>query len=703
MRQLGIMIAYGWILFTALGAGYTDISHTGTTARPEIRYSSGPVVYVEGLVNGHWAGRYWSADGRINVPGEVRSDDAFQLAINGGPLTDGWKWVSGRELKRTDRGVRHFVVELAHAQRPITVRVHTLLDGTPMLTRWLEITNGSDKPVALTGIAVWSGRLMAHRGESPGEATLGYFTRQDWAAEGWFQWQRLEPGVKTITCDQARSHDDPLFILRNEASGEYFFGQLAWTTQWRMEFDRNKSGVVFRIGPWAESAALRVIAPGETIATPQVHLGHVSGSLDTAIQAMHEHLRHCVLPTRPAERSHLIQYLVPADQGYYIPFDEASSLRCVDVASAIGAELFILDYGWWDVSLDWIPSRSRFPRGLKPLVDYVHQKKMLFGLYVRSEGDGGDVPQSRIAKAHPDWIGPSNTVNLQIPEAAAWVESEISRLVEENSLDLYRLDYNPMFKFETTARGGFLENNCWRYYEAFYGTYERIHQKYPNLILQQAAGGGGRNDLGTCSRFHEPYLTDGLWIPRELQVYSGLTLALPPENFVILHLAHGGGAGFGLPQSLDTILRISFATSTPQIFNGIVAPSTDTLTPERRERFLHYGRIYKEFIRPQLPTCRIYHHDPVNARSGVTSSGWFVMEYAAPDRSKGWALLVRIGQTDSDRYEFRPRGLDPGKTYRVTFDSLDTIARVDGLGLVRDGVPVRLENTGMSELLLFER
>ncbi|OHB76729.1 MAG: hypothetical protein A2W31_03750 [Planctomycetes bacterium RBG_16_64_10] len=670
--------------------------------RPEVRYTSDQVVHVEGLLSGKWVGRYWSADGRINVPHEVWADDAFQLAINNELLASGWKWVGARELDRTDRGARHFVVELSHAGRPVTVRVHTLADGTPVLARWLEITNRSEKPLALTAVCPWSGRLIIRRNESPGEATLGYFTRQDWAFEGWFEWERLQPGVKTITCDQGRSHDDPFFILRNEASGEYFIGHLAWTTQWRMEFERNDSGVLFRIGPWAAKTALRVIAPGETIATPAVHLGHVAGELDSAVQAMHDHLRRFVLPARPPERSHLIQYLVPADQGYHIPFDEASAVECADVAAAIGAELFILDYGWWDVTCDWYPSATRFPRGLKPLIDYVRQKGMRFGLYVRMEGDSGDVPQSKVAREHPDWVGPSNTMNLHLPAASAWMESEIGRLVEEHGLDLYRLDYNPSFKFGETPRDGFQENNCWRYYEAFYGMYERIHQRYPNLILQQASAGGGRNDLGTCSRFHEPYLTDGLWLPRELPIYSGLTLGLPPENFVILHLAHGGGVGRGLPQALDTILRMSYATSTPQIFTGITAPTVATLAPQRRARFLHYGRLYKEFIRPLLPTCKVYHHEPIHSRGGVTSSGWFVMEYAAPDRAKGWAVLIRTGPTDTDTYLFRPRGLDPGKTYQVRFDSLDSTAPSQGLHLLREGLPIRLESTGSSELILFD-
>jgi hypothetical protein len=48
------------------------------------------------------------------------------------------------------------------------------------------------------------------------------------------------------------------------------------------------------------------------------------------------------------------------------------------------------------------------------------------------------------------------------------------------------------------------------------------------------------------------------------------------------------------------------------------------------------------------------------------------------------------------------RGLDPARTYRVTFDSLATSVQIDGLRLQQDGLVIRLENVGMSELLLFE-
>ncbi len=126
------------------------------------------------------------------------------------------------------------------------------------------------------------------------------------------------------------------------------------------------------------------------------------------------------------------------------------------------------------------------------------------------------------------------------------------------------------------------------------------------------------------------------------------------------------------------------------------------MNPIRLERFRHYADIYKKFIRPIMPTCKMYHHAPVSSTGGVESGGWFAVEYAAPDRSKGWATIIRIGTSDSPEYIFKPRGLDPGRTYRVTFDSTGCKATVAGMELIRDGIPVRLETLASSELLLFE-
>ena len=102
------------------------------------------------------------------------------------------------------------------------------------------------------------------------------------------------------------------------------------------------------------------------------------------MQGMHEHVRKTVVPTGNPDRLHLVQYSVPADQGYPrgIPdgFNEDTLIRNVDLAEALGAEMFIVDAGWWDVAGNWWPSPDRFPNGLEPVIERAREKGMLFGL-----------------------------------------------------------------------------------------------------------------------------------------------------------------------------------------------------------------------------------------------------------------------------------------------------------------------------------
>ncbi|MFN8007211.1 MAG: alpha-galactosidase [Terriglobia bacterium] len=694
-----------------------------------IRYRSGNTVYVEGLAGDRWVGRYWTADGRINVPYELYADDAFAIQVDNMWLSKGWKWVGSSEIPEAGKGARHLVVELSNTLRPIDLKIHTRLDGTPVLVRWLELTNKFAKPVALSAVYPWSSRLWRsqdYRASLPQDSnsvfTLGYFTEVGHGWEGWFQWFPLKDPMTRIRYDVGHGANDPFFLVRNEAEGEYFIGALAWTANWEMEFKSEGESVGFgggrfkpsidanlwfKLGSWA-SLPQRVIEPQEKVITPALHLGHVEGDLDLPVQAMHEHVRRSVVPFRKPDRSYLIQYAVPGDQGYIARtfgdlagMNEKNLLQQIDMAEALGAELFIVDAGWWDIYGEWTPSTDRFPRGLDPVVQYARSKGLLFGLYAEVEGARGDWSQCKWCKEHPDWFFPNykNILNLTKPEVVAHVESQLSRMIDQYKLDLYRHDFNTPFTYELgqTPRSGIEENDYWRYYEGWYGILERIHKKYPDLILQQAAAGGMRNDLGMVSRWHEPYLTDGLNMPHVLENYAGQTLALPPEIFVI---------AFGIPANspnrghFDTHLRVTYSLGTPWL--APVAPSLQDMSPERLNRYRYYADLYKKFIRPLFPSCKMYHHAPVTATGGVTSSPWFVMEFAAPDRSKGWATLVRLRPGDPAEFVFKPRGLDPSKTYRVTLDSYGKASNVEGLRLIEQGIPVRLESTLSSELILFE-
>jgi len=740
LSGLRLLIASGFCFFliclprTLLADSKVEISQS--SASPHVRYISGGISYLEQLTNGHWVDRDLAVG--EGAGRHAWNDDAFEVRIKTDPndTTAGvqlntWRFISASENAGSRTDQHDAVVELGSTTRPITLKVHTLLDGTAVLTRWLEITNTGQRSVALTQLSVWSGRLWS--GDAP--MSVGYSTKSDVTWEGWFGWKRLQSGQNVLRQEHGLSYDHPYFLLHNEGSEEYVFGELAWPLNRVFEFDKTE-GLTFSAALTTRTA-LRVIAPGESVQTPALHLGLVKGDFDAAVQMMHDHIRRSVLYARPADRSYRVECLMPEDQPMTVyrgaDYNEGNIKRFLDVASQLGIELFILDGPTWCSNYgEWLsPQKGEFPQGLGPVVKFAHDHHILFGLYGEPEGgrDGytstnhgltiGPWKNSAVFRRHPDWFfsGPRNNLqfvgsegyfvqahrvppvlDLANPQAAAYFTSELQKIVAAYGLDLYRHDFNSPMLGEglVVTRDGFKESSYWRQYEALYRAFDALHAKFPNLIIQQASGGGTRLDVGTLAHFPEDYTSDRVSMPYVYRMLSGMSTYLPPETLVT---PIGMASAKDLPD-LDTMLRSIYALSnTPMVFNSLVPRSPDQLTAQIRDKFRHYSEIYKTFIRPTMATALVYHHAPVNASGGVETGHWFAMQFVTPDRTKSWAVIIRLDQS-TDTYAFKPRGLNGRKQYRVVFDSTGKNQSFSGAALARTGLNIQPSGKQMSELLL---
>ncbi|MDB5056959.1 MAG: Alpha-galactosidase [Chloroflexi bacterium] len=692
------------------------------------RYTSGLTIYDEALVDGRWKGRYWAASGFSEVEASAAAlaarDDlplhAFSLNIDGQDLNFGWRFVAARHIPAERPGACHAIVELAHALRPITVRVHTMLDGSPVLVRWLDITNTGASPASLAAVAPWSGVLMHVRGMSQilpqphpglvGESfSVGRFVDPAWGNEGDFSWRRLSPGTIRLESRRGRSgRPAPFFVARNEVTGEHVIGHVAWSGNWSIDFTyeedqaAGEAWLAWHAGP-SGPAPMRLIAPGDTVTTPAVHLGYLLGDLDDAVHAMHEHVRAAVVLPAPDGRANRVVYNHWSFARHELT--DAGLRHEIDVAVEIGAELFIVDAGWfgnigtpWHTTVgDWRVG-DRLPAGLEPIFSYARQRGLLYGLWMDAERIG---PESRTAREHPEWLlqrdgRPVGTaLDLTNPAAAAWLEEQINHLVEDFDLDLFRLDYNiDVWDGGYREHGGYYVNSLWRHYEVLYGIFDRLHLRYPNLLLENCASGGGRTDLGLLQRFHYTWITDWQLAPRSIKIFNGMTLSLPPE-------ACDRNAGVGMDSHLrgDLDTQIRSCMLGHFTLTGIYPPGEHG-NPRHVDRIRHHVQLYKTAIRPWLSTSRMYHHTP--ALIGREPEGWCVMELVSADRRHGVTGVFRLAGTLDPEYLYRPRGLAADTRYRVTRDNLGQSFQREGADLLDRGVRVRLDRVLSSELLLFE-
>jgi alpha-galactosidase len=707
---------------------------------PGVRFSSGLTVCDEELRNGRWVSRYWESSGQIVADIQIEAErqqmdtlpvDAFKLEIEGQELSGTWKWIGASKSEVHNPDGLLVTVELESSVRPVQVKVQTLLNGGPVMVRWLEVVNTGQHATAISNVSPWAGQLwhtpnFAEKLQPDSEDVydVGYAEYSKWGYEGAWRFDPVVNETKIITGERGKSGwGHPTFFARNNATGEWFVASLGWSANWKIRvtsrvekspvdrsdsIDRpvNEARLFFDMGPSSVDPVLRVVEPGETVKTPQTHILCMKSDLDHVTQALLHHVRHDVLPRPPSDHVFDVE---ANHRGYIVDHEtEAGIDREIDMAADIGAETFLIDAGWfgpepnrWYQNVgDWYAG-AWLPNDIQPIREYARKKGLRFGLWVEIEGAGA---ASKLRKEHPDWILTRNGqpfangrhLDVGNPVVAKWMESEMSRIIRKYDLDVFRIDYNMSVEEDGNhVRDGFVENSSWRHVENLYAMFDRLRQEFPAVIFQNCAGGGGRLDWGILRRFDNTELSDWMRGPRGVKILNGMTWVLPPEILLrtfgteVPDLAGDGDIDYQLRQ---------VEMSLP-IFRGI-APSPDELNPKLRDKIRSGVDLYKRELRPILRDGIVYHHTPVTPY--VSQSPWLVLEYASPDKKRDVATLFRTSSFEGSVYHFVPRGLDISSTYKVTFENRGETVQLSGIQLMADGIPVRLETTGTSEMLLFE-
>jgi hypothetical protein len=88
--------------------------------------------------------------------------DSFKLSVNGNNLIGGWQFENFENRGNINGKGDVYALKLNHGSG-ISVNVCTMLTGTDFIARWLEITNNTPKPAAITGVSPLAGYIWGHR------------------------------------------------------------------------------------------------------------------------------------------------------------------------------------------------------------------------------------------------------------------------------------------------------------------------------------------------------------------------------------------------------------------------------------------------------------------------------------------------------------------------------------------------------------
>jgi len=468
------------------------------------------------------------------------------------------------------------------------------------------------------------------------------------------------------------------------------------------------------------------LPPGGTLSTPTVFIGSSAGGADLAGNILRRWVR-AVLGNPQTLRDPSYPLMVSNSWGSGMAIDETQAHRMIEDAASLGLEMFHLDAGWFRAVGDWRADPGKFPAGIAGLADFAHSRGLRFGLWV-SWGQGGisDEPGALnvhdptmrdwlIADPPPDWKQTEPfkgiTVDMGVPAAAAWAESELERIVTDYHLDMLehdgylvaqgstRADHPAAPPEAATLRVGADSGYLWvegsnstdvsdYATRSYYGIYERLRARHPRLLLELCNDGGRMVDFGSAAHGDYFSTTDSNDPLANRRAFFDASHVLPPamlESYV-------ASWPTPRPENFRYLLRSGML--------GWFSLMLDARqwTPEQRAEARAQFALYRATLRPLIRDADLYH---VSERPD--GKHWDGVEYFSPERRRGVLYAFRGSAPGEPAHRFLLAGLAPGKRYALRFHDRGVIGVATGRALMRRGVEVALPRPLSSELVTFEQ
>ena len=499
---------------------------------------------------------------------------------------------------------------------------------------------------------------------------------------------------------RARASEDAVPWFAIDGAQDEFYAALMWSGAWSLEFDRTSAGLVLSVGLAPMSTVARSSVDG-----PHVVFGVAAGGLAQATSALQAYVLDGIRGGRPLMP--LVTYNTWFAYGAEV--DAASIKGEMERAAGLGAELFVIDAGWyvrtgsagrWDYETGigaWTPDQSRFPGGLKPLTDYAHDLGLKFGLWVEPERvslslvGALDMNEAWLAQSDGSYGSESAPqLCLASDTARRSILERLTSLIDEVQPDYLKWDNNMFVNCDRDGHGHGDTDGNFAHVNGLYDLLSTLRAHYPALLIENVSGGGSRLDIGMLRYSDAAWMDDrtapSVHVRHNLQ---GLSAVFPPAyllSFVTEHAAESlhrpRDLSLYFRSRMGGVLGLSFRS------DGFAARETEGIALELA--------IYKAI------------RDTVSA-----SSAALLTQQATAVEGPAWDVLqertatshqVIITAVQSDRgartFNVKPTALQPQTTYQVTSVDLGLLGTATGADLMADGIDLTQSSTSAAHILI---
>jgi len=557
-----------------------------------------------------------------------------------------------------------------------------------IMERNVELKNSSDGTIGIE-------RLHSGQFHIPYENLNFSNTHGHWGAEQQQFTQKVGYGKIVIENRRGISthNHNPYFILdRNasEKSGEVYFGAL--------RLSGNFSGIVEQTPYGGTSVQLGInshdfmleLKAGEIFRAPSVIFGYTNGGFEKMTHNLHRFALEQIM------RGGLKPVLYNSWEATEFAVSSAEQMKLAEKAKEIGAELFVLDDGWFgerdgiDNGLgDWYVNGRKFPNGLNELINKVKSLDMMFGLWIEPEMVN---PKSKLYKKHPDWIYHFDTresdtsrgqyvLDMTKTEVRDFVYETLDKLLSEYDIDYIKWDANRPIS-QTS-----LKKDIWyKHIETVYGIVKELKKRHKNVMFEACASGGGRIDYGILGIF------DDFWTSDNTDAYDRLFIQ---DSYSYIYPIKAMRAwvtdcpNFISQRNIPMLFRYHSAMMGSLGIGCNILRFTDEETDLSQKMI----SLYKQ-IRPIVQEGGFYR------LIGAGECDYFVYEYLKNDDGIIFVFLPQ-SKVGHRGITIRPRGLCESGNYTLITDNGEIIKNGDYL--MKRGFDFRLEGDYASSIIRIKR
>lgn len=459
----------------------------------------------------------------MNCPGEV----ALSVKHADGNMSTQMSVVDVETYKEEQTTVTS--IKLKDNVYPFYVDVYyKAYSDVDMIETWTEISHTEKKPVLLTQYS--SAYLPIRRGNVWLSHLYG-----SWANEGQLAQEQLEPGMTVIkNKDGVRnshtSHSEVMFSLDGkpqENKGRVIGAALCYTGNYKLRIDTDDSDYhQFYAGINEENSSYS-LDKKEVFRTPALAITYSNEGLSGASRNFHKWGRMYKLAHGDKERDILLN----SWEGVYFDINQKGMDQMMEDISSMGGELFVMDDGWFgdkyprnnDTSSlgDWVVDEKKLPEGIDGLIRDAKKHGIKFGIWIEPEMAN---TTSELYEKHPEWIikspqrepvlgrgGTQVVLDLANPEVQDFAFDIVDNLMTKHpeiayikwDANMAIMNHGSNYLTKDNQSHMYIE-----YHKGFEKVCQRIREKYPDLVIQACASGGGRANYGYLPYFDEFWVSD---------------------------------------------------------------------------------------------------------------------------------------------------------------------------------------------------